>query len=94
MDIEDLKTAIEGGASIEEAAEFLCRANTLPASQPLPSGVRWLVSGYDDLVAEWKKPKRVKASVQSSPTTNSEKLVLHLTPKMARISAQVSAASR
>jgi hypothetical protein len=24
MDIEDLKTAIEGGATIEEAAELLC----------------------------------------------------------------------
>jgi hypothetical protein len=27
MDIEDLKAAIEGGATIEEAAEFLCRAD-------------------------------------------------------------------
>jgi hypothetical protein len=26
MDIEDLKAAIEHGSSIEEAAEFLCRA--------------------------------------------------------------------
>jgi hypothetical protein len=28
MDIEDLKAAIEGGATIEEAAEFLCRADS------------------------------------------------------------------
>ena len=27
MDIEDLKAAIEGGASIEQAADLLCRAN-------------------------------------------------------------------
>jgi hypothetical protein len=27
MDIEDLKAAIEHGRSIEEAAEFLCRAD-------------------------------------------------------------------
>jgi hypothetical protein len=26
MDIEDLKTAIEAGHSVEEAAKFLCRA--------------------------------------------------------------------
>jgi hypothetical protein len=29
MDIDDLKTAIEAGRSIEEAAEFLCRANSV-----------------------------------------------------------------
>jgi hypothetical protein len=29
MDIEDLKAGIEGGASIEEAAEFLCRADSV-----------------------------------------------------------------
>jgi hypothetical protein len=28
MDVEDLKSAIEHGASIEEAAEFLCRAGS------------------------------------------------------------------
>jgi hypothetical protein len=27
MDIDDLKAAIEAGRSIEEAAEFLCRAD-------------------------------------------------------------------
>jgi hypothetical protein len=29
MDIEDLNAAIEGGASIEKAAEFLCRADSV-----------------------------------------------------------------
>ena len=29
MDIDDLKAAIEGGASIEEAAQFLCRADSV-----------------------------------------------------------------
>jgi hypothetical protein len=29
MDIEDLKASIEGGASIEEAAEFLCRSGSI-----------------------------------------------------------------
>jgi len=29
MDIDDLKAAIEGGASITEAAEFLCRADSV-----------------------------------------------------------------
>jgi hypothetical protein len=29
MDIEDLKAAIEGSASIEEAAQFLCRADSV-----------------------------------------------------------------
>ena len=29
MDIEDLKAAIEAGRSIEEAAEFLCRAGSI-----------------------------------------------------------------
>ena len=29
MDIEDLRAAIEHGRSIEEAAEFLCRAGTV-----------------------------------------------------------------
>jgi hypothetical protein len=29
MDIDDLKAAIEPGRSIEEAAEFLCRADTV-----------------------------------------------------------------
>jgi hypothetical protein len=29
MDIKDLKAAIEGGASIEEAARFLCRADSV-----------------------------------------------------------------
>jgi hypothetical protein len=29
LDIEDLKAAIEFGASIEEAAEFLCRADSV-----------------------------------------------------------------
>ena len=29
MDIEDLKASIEGGASIEDAAEFLCRSGTV-----------------------------------------------------------------
>jgi hypothetical protein len=29
MDIDDLKAAIEGGASIEQAAEFLCRADSV-----------------------------------------------------------------
>ncbi len=29
MDIDDLKSAIEGGASIEDAAEFLCRSGSV-----------------------------------------------------------------
>jgi hypothetical protein len=29
MDIDDLRAAIEHGRSIEEAAEFLCRAGTV-----------------------------------------------------------------
>jgi hypothetical protein len=29
MDVDDLKAAIEAGRSIEEAAEFLCRANSV-----------------------------------------------------------------
>jgi hypothetical protein len=29
MDIEDLKASIEGGASIEDAAEFLCRSGSI-----------------------------------------------------------------
>lgn len=29
MDIDDLKAAIEHGSSIEEAAEFLCRADSV-----------------------------------------------------------------
>jgi hypothetical protein len=29
MDIDDLKAAIESGRSIEEAAQFLCRANSV-----------------------------------------------------------------
>jgi hypothetical protein len=29
MDIEDLRAAIEHGRSIEEAAEFLCRADSV-----------------------------------------------------------------
>ena len=29
MDIEDLRASIEGGASIEDAAEFLCRSGTV-----------------------------------------------------------------
>ena len=29
MDIEDLKAAIEAGRSIDEAAEFLCRAGSI-----------------------------------------------------------------
>ena len=29
MDIDDLKAAMEGGASIEEAAQFLCRADSV-----------------------------------------------------------------
>ena len=29
MDIEDLKAAIEGGATIEQAAQFLCRADSV-----------------------------------------------------------------
>ena len=29
MDIEDLKAAIESGSSIEDAAEFLCRADSV-----------------------------------------------------------------
>jgi hypothetical protein len=29
MDIDDLKAAIEAGRSIEEAAEFLCRADSV-----------------------------------------------------------------
>jgi hypothetical protein len=29
MDIEDLKAAIEGGATIQQAAEFLCRADSV-----------------------------------------------------------------
>jgi hypothetical protein len=29
MDLEDLKAAIEGGATIEEAAQFLCRADSV-----------------------------------------------------------------
>jgi methylase of polypeptide subunit release factors len=29
MDIEDLKAAIEAGRSIEEAAQFLCRSNSV-----------------------------------------------------------------
>jgi hypothetical protein len=28
MDIDDLKAAIESGSSIEEAAQFLCRADS------------------------------------------------------------------
>jgi hypothetical protein len=31
MDIEDLKAEIEHGRSIEEAAEFLCRADSVAA---------------------------------------------------------------
>jgi hypothetical protein len=30
MDIEDLKASIAAGHSIEEAAEFLCRASAAP----------------------------------------------------------------
>jgi hypothetical protein len=33
MDIEDLKAALEGGASIEQAAEFLCRANSVDVAR-------------------------------------------------------------
>ena len=29
MDLEDLKSALEHGRSIEEAAEFLCRSGTV-----------------------------------------------------------------
>jgi hypothetical protein len=29
MDIEDLKAAIEAGCSIQDAAEFLCRADSV-----------------------------------------------------------------
>jgi len=29
MDIDDLKATIEGGATIKEAAEFLCRAESV-----------------------------------------------------------------
>jgi hypothetical protein len=29
MDLEDLRAAIEGGASIEEAADLLCRADVV-----------------------------------------------------------------
>ena len=29
MDIDDLKAAIEGGATIKEAAEFLCRSDSV-----------------------------------------------------------------
>jgi hypothetical protein len=29
MDVDDLKAAIEGGASIEDAAEFLCRSGSI-----------------------------------------------------------------
>jgi hypothetical protein len=29
MDTEDLKSAIESGSSIEEAAQFLCRADSV-----------------------------------------------------------------
>ena len=29
MDLEGLKAAIEGGATIEEAAQFLCRADSV-----------------------------------------------------------------
>jgi hypothetical protein len=29
MDIEDLRASIEGGASIEDAVEFLCRSGTV-----------------------------------------------------------------
>ena len=29
MDIDDLKAAIEGGATLQEAAEFLCRADSV-----------------------------------------------------------------
>jgi hypothetical protein len=29
MDIDDLRAAIEGGGSIEDAAEFLCRADSV-----------------------------------------------------------------
>jgi hypothetical protein len=29
MDIDDLKSAIESGSSIEEAAQFLCRADSV-----------------------------------------------------------------
>jgi hypothetical protein len=29
MDIEDLKAAVEGGASIQNAAEFLCPADSV-----------------------------------------------------------------
>jgi hypothetical protein len=29
MDIDDLKAAIEGGATIEQAAQFLCRADSV-----------------------------------------------------------------
>jgi hypothetical protein len=33
MDLEDLNGAIEGGATIEEAAEFLCRADSVDESR-------------------------------------------------------------
>ena len=29
MDIDDLKAAIDGGATFEEAAQFLCRADSV-----------------------------------------------------------------
>ena len=36
MDIDDLKAAIEHGSSIEEAAEFLCRADSVDEFAPRP----------------------------------------------------------
>ena len=35
MDIDDLKAAIEHGSSIEEAAQFLCRADSVELALPI-----------------------------------------------------------
>jgi len=40
MDIEDLRAAIEGGASIEQAADLLCRADG--GLRKLPANARSL----------------------------------------------------
>jgi hypothetical protein len=47
MDIEDLKAAIEHGRSIEEAAEFLCRADRVDDVARV-RGTRIEAEAYDD----------------------------------------------
>jgi hypothetical protein len=43
MDIDDLKAAIESGRSIEEAAQFLCRAGSVITSPSSQSEIRRLL---------------------------------------------------